>query len=152
MIRAIFFGVFFVFLCVAIPSFLGFYYSSNQVQEDARNTQLEDQVNDQTEIERPQQKFEVEEQKETAEDLEDQTENEIGSRDDLVFSDRDEAIEAVMERFSLTDLLSIFRSVRNGMNEEERGELFAKLQEEFTDEEIEALKVIGFAELEKVLQ
>jgi hypothetical protein len=149
MIRAVIFGVFFVFLCVAIPSFLGFYHSSNQTPEQVTEPQSEHQIEE--EIETKSEQHDFNEQSENDE-VEDQQLKREDSSDELVFSNRDEAIEAVLERFSLTELISIFTSVRNGVDDEKRDELVAKLQEQFTDEEIEALKVIGFAELEKVLQ
>ncbi|WP_332633622.1 hypothetical protein [Halalkalibacter flavus] len=149
MIRAVIFGVFFVFLCVAIPSFLGFYHSSNQTPEKVTEPQSEHQIEE--EIETKSEQHDFNEQSENDE-VEDQQLKREDSSDELVFSNRDEAIEAVLERFSLTELISIFTSVRNGVDDEKRDELVAKLQEQFTDEEIEALKVIGFAELEKVLQ
>ncbi|MCL7748956.1 hypothetical protein [Halalkalibacter alkaliphilus] len=149
MIRAVIFGVFFVFLCVAIPGFLGFYQSSNQTPEQLTEPQSEQQIEE--EIETKSKQYDFNEQSKNDE-VEDQQLEGDDSSDELVFSNRDEAIEAVLERFSLTELISIFTSVRNGVDEQKRDELVAKLQEQFTDEEIEALKVIGFAELEKVLQ
>ncbi|KHF41128.1 hypothetical protein [Halalkalibacter okhensis] len=152
MIKAIMFGVFFVFLCVAIPSFLGFYHSSNETPEQESAYNHEHQMAEETKT-KSESSSSLNEETDTFYDDEsnEQANTEVSS-DDLVFSNRDEAIEAVLERFSLTELISIFSSVRNGVDDKKRDEIVEKLQEQFSDEEIEALKVIGFAELEKVLQ
>lgn len=61
-----------------------------------------------------------------------------------------EAIEVVMSKFSLEELLAIYEKVQTGATNKE--ELLELLDERFTDEEIEALKSYGITELENLIQ
>ncbi|WP_332695794.1 hypothetical protein [Halalkalibacter lacteus] len=146
MLKAIGLGVFFVILCVAIPSLLGYYHNDHEQSTDSSVQQTEKEPNfDQ-----------IIDEETTDSDKHDKTdvslEKNNEENEDLVFTTTDEAMEAVLEHFSLTELISIYQSIRNGVDDESREELITMLQERFSDEEIEALKVIGFSELDKVLQ
>lgn len=136
--KPIIFGVFFVILCVAIPSFLGYYFSSN-VEQGSSGDRLSQATLDPLE--------ESSEQKEQ----ESPPLNTKDSKPPLVFT-REEAIEAVLEQFTLTELLNLYSTVKNGLNDKDKEELLALLEERFSEEEIEALKVFGFSDIEKVLQ
>ncbi|MFC0469646.1 hypothetical protein ACFFHM_03650 [Halalkalibacter kiskunsagensis] len=146
MLKAVVAGVFFVILCVAIPSLLGYYHSDNNrpfasfVKESEYDTSLE-QRNDEKSMD-----LKIEHELDKMNDSQEEENQE------LVYATSDEAMEAVLKHFSLTELISIYQSVRHGVDEEKREELLTMLQERFSDEEIEALKVIGFSELDKALQ
>ncbi|GAE27436.1 hypothetical protein JCM9140_3583 [Halalkalibacter wakoensis JCM 9140] len=139
MVKAILFGILFVFLCVAVPSFVGYYQSSSTSGAQEETEQALSHMVEHEKIESIDERGQIEEN-------EDHQTNE-----ELVYSSRDEAIEAVLEEFSLTELIGIFMDVRNS-DEDGHEQLIETLQERFDDDEIEALKVIGFSELEKILQ
>ncbi|ARK31954.1 hypothetical protein [Halalkalibacter krulwichiae] len=141
MIRAIFLGVFFVFLCVSVPGIIGLYLGNQTENLDTPNQNElvlnapNNQVIDSNEEELTP-SFPI-------------PNNEHSSTQ---IHTKDDAIELILEEFTFTELLGLYRSIQNGVSEEEKEELLALLEERFSQEEIEALKVFGFSELEKVLQ
>jgi uncharacterized protein YxeA len=145
--KAIVLGVLFVILCVGIPSLLGYYHSDNKQLADTFEQEVEQESSIEPETNEGTPPYSTEGD-ETDYSLEQINEE----KEELVFSTTEEAMEAVLEHFSLTELISIYQSVRNGADEKKREEIITMLQERFSDEEIEALKVIGFSELDKVLQ
>jgi uncharacterized protein YxeA len=145
--KAILLGVLFVILCVGIPSLLGYYHSDNKQLADTFEQEIEQESSIEPETNEGTPTYSTEGD-ETDYSLEQINEE----KEELVFSTTEEAMEAVLEHFSLTELISIYQSVRNGADEKKREEIITMLQERFSDEEIEALKVIGFSELDKVLQ
>jgi uncharacterized protein YxeA len=145
--KAILLGVLFVILCVGIPSLLGYYHSDNKQLADTFEQEIEQESSIEPETNEGTPTYSTEGD-ETDYSLEQINEE----KEELVFTTTEEAMEAVLEHFSLTELISIYQSVRNGADEKKREEIITMLQERFSDEEIEALKVIGFSELDKVLQ
>ncbi|WP_227937391.1 hypothetical protein [Alkalihalobacillus deserti] len=140
--RPIMYGVLFVLLCVTIPSLIGFYHNTDQKQAKViEHEQIATTSNSNKIIE-----------KEAAE--KETTSNSFNNHDghsELVFT-KEEAVEAVLNQFTLTELLSLYSQLQNGIDDVDKEKILAMLEERFTDEEIEALKVYGISELEKVLQ
>ncbi|MFC0559441.1 hypothetical protein [Halalkalibacter alkalisediminis] len=150
MAKAMISGLLFVILCMAIPGVLGLLHSTNNSQ-----TEMERKVD---ESESRDEKRMITTDESSHEDRIFLTEDEPARfsgasmpNQELVFT-REEAIEAVLDQFSLTELLGLYSQVKNGVNAEDKEEILTMLEERFSDEEIEALKVFGFSELDKVLQ
>lgn len=62
----------------------------------------------------------------------------------LVVKNKDEAIELILDKFSIGELKDIATKAKT-MSKEEQEKLLAR----FTDEELESLKIIGLMEVEK---
>ncbi|GAE33245.1 hypothetical protein [Halalkalibacter akibai] len=128
MTKAAVFGFIFVVICVLIPGGLGLYFADNDVDDSLSVPEIKEV------IEPGHQQEEI---------------NLTGASQTFT---REEAIELILEQFTFTELLNLYATVQNGMSAEEKKEILSLLQERFSEEEIEAIKVMGFAELEKVLQ
>jgi len=128
MTKAAVFGFIFVVICVLIPGGLGLYFANNDVDDSLSVPEIKEV------IEPGHQQEEI---------------NLTGASPTFT---REEAIELILEQFTFTELLNLYATVQNGMSAEEKKEILSLLQERFSEEEIEAIKVMGFAELEKVLQ
>jgi len=150
MTKAIISGLLFVILCVAIPGVLGFFHAADNDQAEVeRNVDESESSHDDRRI--TTEKGGNEDHMFTTEDKSNAKYGSSITNQELVLT-REEAVEAVHDQFSLTELLSLYSQVKNGLSAEDKEEILSMLQERFSDEEIEALKVFGFSELEKVLQ
>lgn len=143
MARAMIYGFLFVILCVAIPGVIGLFHNADNSQTEVERTVENVNRNEKSIL--PPDKSGNEDPGITT------TDGPTTNMEELAFT-REEVVEAVLDEFTLTELLSLYTKVKNGLAEEDKQELFAMLEERFSDDEIEALKVFGFSELEKVLQ
>jgi hypothetical protein len=143
MMKAIFLGMFFVFLCVLIPGLVGVYHSvdRNEVHEEETGKDFVSNEGE-NELNAP----EVQAKPNLI-----LHENENNSDDQPIAYTKEEAVEAILDQFTLMELLSLYSNVQNGITKQDKEKILAMLEERFTEEEIEALKVIGFSDLEKVL-
>lgn len=67
----------------------------------------------------------------------------------LPFTTAEEAARVLMTKFSLGELYSIASKASGGMTQEEQAELETKLRSRLTDEELEAMMVIGLDEIQR---
>lgn len=70
-------------------------------------------------------------------------------KENLPFSTKEEGLKVVMSKFSVSELKDIALEARGGLSEDEQIELYEKYKDRFTEEEWQALLVIGLAELNK---
>jgi hypothetical protein len=70
------------------------------------------------------------------------------SGDDLPFHTKEEALKAVTEKFSVGELNEIKNLVTDGIDDQEKEEIVAILEEKLSPEEMEALKIIALKELQ----
>ncbi|WP_142996754.1 hypothetical protein [Alteribacter keqinensis] len=68
-------------------------------------------------------------------------------KDALPFTTAEEATRVLMSKFSLSELYSISSKASGGMTTEEQAELETLLRSRLTDDEIEAIMVIGLSEI-----
>ncbi len=68
---------------------------------------------------------------------------------DLPFTTKEEALSVIVRKFSANELTEIAQQVKDGLTEAEKEALFAKYRDRFTDEEWQALLLIGRGALEE---
>lgn len=67
----------------------------------------------------------------------------------LPFQTKEEATRALITKFGISEIQEIQSKAKNGMTAEEKQEIFNKLENTLTDEEMLALKVLAYKELSK---
>lgn len=67
----------------------------------------------------------------------------------LPFQSKEEATRVLIKKFKISDLKDIQAKAQNGMTNEEKQEIFNKIESTLTDEEMLALKVLAYKELSK---
>lgn len=67
----------------------------------------------------------------------------------LPFQTKEEATRVLMKKFNISEIKEIQSKTQNGMTAKEKNEIFNKLQNKLTDEEMLALKVLAYKELSK---
>ncbi|RXI95534.1 hypothetical protein DS745_24080 [Anaerobacillus alkaliphilus] len=73
----------------------------------------------------------------------------VGSEHALPFSTKEEGVKVVLSKFSIAEMTEIATQVQGGLSSSEQQKIASKLQERLTDEELEALMIIGIAEFKK---
>jgi flagellar basal body-associated protein FliL len=69
------------------------------------------------------------------------------STDDLPFHTKEEALKAVVKKFSIGELNELKNKITNGIDAQEQEEIKSILEEKLSPEEMEALKIIALKEL-----
>jgi hypothetical protein len=69
--------------------------------------------------------------------------------ENLPFTTKEEAMKVVSEKYSINDMVEMRDKVREGLSREEKAEIYKDLQSKFTDEELQALKIIALREMQK---
>lgn len=67
----------------------------------------------------------------------------------LPFTTKEEATKKLMKKFSPSELKDIQSSVQGGLTEEKKQELLNTLESKLTEQEMQALKVLAYKELNK---
>ncbi|TQR20720.1 hypothetical protein [Psychrobacillus vulpis] len=67
----------------------------------------------------------------------------------LPFQTKEEATRVLVKKFNVSDLKDFQTKAKNGMTAEEKQEIFSKLENTLTEEEMLALKVLAYKELSK---
>ena len=71
--------------------------------------------------------------------------------DELPFTTKEEGVKAVISKFSITELADIATSAQRGLTAQEQMEMANEVMERMSEEELEALMIVGLAELKKKL-
>jgi hypothetical protein len=69
--------------------------------------------------------------------------------ENLPFITKEEAKKVVSEKYSINDMVEMRDKVREGLSSEEKAEIYKDLQSKFTDEELQALKIVALREMQK---
>lgn len=72
--------------------------------------------------------------------------------EELPFTSKEDGLKAVMSKFSVAEISEIAAEVQNGLTQEEQLEIANQFKERLTEEEIEALMIIGVVEIKKALK
>ncbi|MBM7567987.1 hypothetical protein [Paenibacillus sacheonensis] len=67
----------------------------------------------------------------------------------MVVKNKDEAIKLVMSKFSIGELKGMAAKVKGGMTAEEKEEMKQRLEDRFSKDEMDSLKIIALMEAEK---
>jgi hypothetical protein len=67
----------------------------------------------------------------------------------LPFTTKKEAMEVVSEKYSVNEMVEMRDKVREGLTSEEKAEIYNELQSKFTEEELQALKIVALKEMQK---
>ncbi|WP_391122058.1 hypothetical protein [Psychrobacillus sp. L3] len=67
----------------------------------------------------------------------------------LPFQTKEEATRLLIKKFKISDLKEFQAKAQSGITEEDKQEIFNKLENNLTDEEMLALKVLAYKELSK---
>lgn len=67
----------------------------------------------------------------------------------LPFTTSEEATKAILKKFDLDEMKEVASQIKGGINKEELQELMQLMEEKLSEEEINALKVIAYKELNK---
>ncbi|MDL4841123.1 hypothetical protein [Aquibacillus rhizosphaerae] len=67
----------------------------------------------------------------------------------LPFNTKEEAVKKLVTKFSITEMKEIQSNIQSGMTDEQQQEIIRKIETKLTSEELEALKVIAYKELNK---
>ncbi|WP_088104756.1 hypothetical protein [Halalkalibacter urbisdiaboli] len=78
--------------------------------------------------------------------LEDLKKNDHSQQEHLPFTTKEEGLKVVMSKFSAKELTDIARKVQSGLTPHEQQEFIQKYQDRLTEEELQALIVIGLKE------
>lgn len=71
--------------------------------------------------------------------------------EELPIKTKEEGVKVVLDKFSVSEIAELATQAQGGLTDEKKMQLGAQLQERLTEEEIEALMIIGIAELQKEL-
>lgn len=67
----------------------------------------------------------------------------------LPFQTKEEAVRVLVKKFSISELQELQSKAQNGMTAEDKQRLFNEIEGKLTDEELLALKVLAYKELEQ---
>ena len=70
-------------------------------------------------------------------------------RSTLPFQTKEEAVRVLVKKFSVSELQELQSKAQNGMTAEDKQRLFNQIESKLTDEELLALKVLAYKELEQ---
>ncbi len=69
--------------------------------------------------------------------------------ENLPFTTKEEAMEVVSEKYSVNEMVEMRDKVREGLTSEEKTEIYNELQSKFTEEELQALKIVALKEMQR---
>ncbi len=118
-------------------------YTSDQMIEHVVNDLLDEQIVEQLlsdpKIEELVQELVSQESKKTSSE----------KLEELPFTTKEEGVKVVMSKFSIGEITAIASQAQSGLTVEQQMEIADQFTERLTEEEIEALMIIGVAELMK---
>ncbi|ANX13753.1 hypothetical protein ABE41_017220 [Fictibacillus arsenicus] len=69
--------------------------------------------------------------------------------ENLPFTTKEEAIKIVSKKYSVNEMVEMRDKVREGLTSKEKEEIYNDIQSKFTEEELQALKVVALKEMKK---
>jgi hypothetical protein len=68
--------------------------------------------------------------------------------ENLPFTTKEEAMKVVSEKYSVNEMVEMRDKVREGLTSEEKAEIYKDLQSKFTEDELQALKIVALREMQ----
>ncbi len=132
------------FVLIAVLLGAGLYYFGTKIASDRIMDEIAEQIENSGEAE--QIKQQINRNPELKQLVEEGANADTSS---LPFTTKEEATRELVKKFSPGELKNIQSTVQGGLTEEKKQELIQTLESKLTEEEIQALKVLAYKELNK---